>query len=141
MGRPCTSRTEIRRFDSNFTSRNLFAGQDIDRRNKEALTQFVLGEQGVLQAEKIATDSKVQAQKTRDLKVLEKGFNGIPNIQVFINTEIAESEVAVESAIARLTIAIEQKTKADCERKQNRCPTRISRLSFCSGREQHDRPH
>ncbi|MEM5372162.1 AAA family ATPase [Paraburkholderia azotifigens] len=98
-------------FDSGFISRNLFTGQDIDRRNKEALTQFVLGEQGVMQAEQIAADSKLQAQKKSELKVLEKGFNGIPNIQAFINTQISESEVVIESAIAQLNVVIDQKQK------------------------------
>jgi energy-coupling factor transporter ATP-binding protein EcfA2 len=79
-------------FDSGFISRNLFTGEDIERRNKEALTQFVLGEQGVLQAEKIAADSKLQSQKSRDLKVLERGFNGIPNIQAFINTQVRSGD-------------------------------------------------
>ncbi|WP_080411900.1 AAA family ATPase [Burkholderia ubonensis] len=98
-------------FDSGFISRNLFTGQDIDRRNKEALTQFVLGEQGVIQAEQIAADSKAQSQNKSELKVIEKGFNGIPNIQAFINTQVVESEVAIETAIAQLNVSIDQKQK------------------------------
>lgn len=98
-------------FDSGFISRNLFTGQDIDRRNKEALTQFVLGEQGVIQAEQIAVDSKAQTQNKSELKVIEKGFNGIPNIQAFINTQVSDSEVAIETAIAQLNVSIDQKQK------------------------------
>ncbi|HEM7889480.1 TPA: AAA family ATPase [Burkholderia cepacia] len=98
-------------FDSGFISRNLFTGQDIERRNKEALTQFVLGEQGVIHAEQIAAESKAQAQKKSELKILEKGFNGIPNIQAFINTKVSESEVAVEAAIAQLNVSIDRKQK------------------------------
>ncbi|MGO4763792.1 AAA family ATPase [Cupriavidus sp. 2KB_3] len=98
-------------FDSGFISRNLFTGQDIDRRNKEALTQFVLGEQGVIQAEQIATDSKAQTQNKSELKAIEKGFSGIPNIQSFINTHVAESTVAIETAIAQLNVSIDQKQK------------------------------
>lgn len=98
-------------FDSGFIARNLFTGQDIERRNKEALTQFVLGEQGVRQAEKIAADSKEQAQKARDLKALEKGFTGIPNIQAFINMQVTESEVEIEKSMAQLTVVMDQKQK------------------------------
>jgi wobble nucleotide-excising tRNase len=98
-------------FDSGFISRNLFTGQDIDRRNKEALTQFVLGEQGVIQAAEIANDNKTQAQKKNELKIIEKGFNGISNIQAFINTQISESEVSIETAIVQLNVSIDQKQK------------------------------
>lgn len=89
-------------FDSNFISRNLFTGVEVDRKNKEALTDFVLGEQGVKQAEQIAEMKKTHGQKKSDLKAIEKTFTGIQNIPAFIATVVDEPEDQISAQYAVL---------------------------------------
>lgn len=96
-------------FDSGFITRNLFTGADIDRKNKEALTQFVLGEQGVKNAETIAQQRKELGQKTKELKLLERVFVGVPSIGAFINMTIDEPETAIDDSISKINVDLAQK--------------------------------
>ena len=90
-------------FDSGFIARNLFTGTEIDRKNKEALTDFVLGEDGVKRAEAIAQKRKESGQKSRELKVTESAFTGIADIPAFVNLVVEESESDISEALSKLS--------------------------------------
>ncbi len=54
-------------FGSSFIHRNLFTGLSIERKNKENLTQFILGEEGVGLAEKIGGLKKELRERRKNL--------------------------------------------------------------------------
>jgi len=54
-------------FGTDFIHKNIFTGSTIERENKENFTQFILGEQGVLIAEEIASMKKDLGDKKRGL--------------------------------------------------------------------------
>lgn len=55
-------------FGSDFMDRNVFTGLSIERRNKENLTNFILGDQGVKLAEQIKETKKTIGEKKKELK-------------------------------------------------------------------------
>jgi len=55
-------------FGTEFIHRNLFTGLSIERENKENLTDFILGEEGVKLAENIENDKRNLGEKTRNKK-------------------------------------------------------------------------
>ncbi|MCK5211724.1 AAA family ATPase [Candidatus Parcubacteria bacterium] len=55
-------------FGSDFIHNNVFTGLTIERKNKENLTNFILGDQGVQLAEKIRIKKKALGEKKRVLK-------------------------------------------------------------------------
>jgi len=57
-------------FGSDFIHKNLFTGLSIERQNKENFTRFVLGQQGVQLASKIAEDKRILRQKRGNLSSL-----------------------------------------------------------------------
>ncbi|MDF2529219.1 MAG: hypothetical protein K0Q57_99 [Gammaproteobacteria bacterium] len=61
-------------FGTAFIHKNLFTGLTIERANKENFTQFILGENGVEIAEKIASDKKELGDKKRTLKTKLPSF-------------------------------------------------------------------
>ena len=61
-------------FGTDFIHKYLFTGLAIERENRENLTQFILGEQGVKLAEEIATKKKELGDKRRDLKTKVPNF-------------------------------------------------------------------
>lgn len=54
-------------FGSDFIHKNLFTGLSIERQNKENLTRFILGQEGVLLATQIAEDKRLLRQKRSSL--------------------------------------------------------------------------
>lgn len=61
-------------FGTDFIHKNLFTGLLIERENRENLTQFILGEQGVKIAEEIAQKKKELGDKRRELKTKIPNF-------------------------------------------------------------------
>lgn len=61
-------------FGTDFIHKNLFTGLAIERENRENLTRFILGEQGVKLAEEIATKKKELGDKRRDSKTKVPNF-------------------------------------------------------------------
>ena len=57
-------------FGSDFIHDNLFSGLTIERRNKERLTQFILGEEGVKLATEIAEEKKKLGELKRSISQL-----------------------------------------------------------------------
>lgn len=55
-------------FDTSFIYDNVFTGMSIERRNKEKLTDFILGEESVQLAKEIESGRKLSAEKKRELK-------------------------------------------------------------------------
>lgn len=80
-------------FGTEFIHKNLFTGLSIERANKENLTQFILGEEGVFIAQKITEEKKDLGNKKRALPgelpqyVKEKNEAEIEN---FLKFEIKE---------------------------------------------------
>jgi len=97
-------------FDSGFISRNLFTGPEVGRQNKEALTQFVLGEQGVAKAKEIADLNKTIVLRKNELKAVEQGFKDVGDIKKFVDSVVAETEAEIEALveIQRVEIATRQ---------------------------------
>ena len=75
----------IRVFDSAFVSRNLFTGSRAERSNKEALSRFVLGEQGVKQANEIADMRKRLGGARASLKKLHAQLQAVGNVEEFVD--------------------------------------------------------
>ena len=96
-------------FDSNFIARNLFTGLDVERKNKEALTDFVLGEQGVKRADTIALKRKQLSQKQSDLRSIERAFGGIKDIPSFVQKVVVETESALLSHLDQIQRALTEK--------------------------------
>ncbi len=61
------SNDNLQIFSSDFIHKNLFTGLSIERQNKENLTTFVLGQQGVQLATQIADDKRLLRQKKSTL--------------------------------------------------------------------------
>lgn len=61
------SNDNLQIFSSDFIHKNLFTGLSIERQNKENLTTFVLGQQGVQLATQIADDKRLLRQKKSNL--------------------------------------------------------------------------
>lgn len=57
-------------FGSEFIHRNLFTGLSVERTNKENLTQFILGQEGVELANQIAEDKRLLRQKKSSFQEL-----------------------------------------------------------------------
>lgn len=57
-------------FGSEFIHKNLFTGLSVERANKENLTQFILGQEGVELANQIVEDKKLLRQKKSSLQEL-----------------------------------------------------------------------
>jgi len=88
-------------FDTEFTHRNVFTGLSIERQNQENITNFVLGEEGVAQAVEISDLKKKIAKMKRELNDLESSaFEGIKDLQAFLDLQITESQDDLESRLA-----------------------------------------
>ncbi len=57
------SNDDLHIFGSDFIHKNLFTGLSIERQNKENFTRFILGQQGVQMATRIAEDKRLLRQK------------------------------------------------------------------------------
>ncbi|MCK4524816.1 MAG: AAA family ATPase [Candidatus Andersenbacteria bacterium] len=83
-------------FGTDFIYKNLFTGLSIERSNKENFTQFVLGEKGVLLAQKIAEDKKSLGDKKRGLPIKLPDFLKTKNeieIDNFLNLSINNLDI------------------------------------------------
>jgi wobble nucleotide-excising tRNase len=93
---------QIMTFDSAFVSRNLFTGDKVDRGNKEALSRFILGEQGVQQANDIADMRKQQAANKSALRKLIDQLKDIHDVDAFVALDVSETEDQLLSRLQKL---------------------------------------
>lgn len=64
------SNENLQIFGSDFIHKNLFTGLNVERQNKENLTRFILGQEGVQLATQIAEDKRLLRQKRSSLNNL-----------------------------------------------------------------------
>lgn len=99
-------------FDTNFIYRNVFTGLTIERNNYENVTQFVLGEESVKKAEKIAeTKSKLRKQRKILRELKSDSFEGIQNIKEFIELDVNNDLESLKDKIEQITSKISGQRK------------------------------
>lgn len=90
-------------FDDGFQSRNVFTGRVFERENREQLTTFVLGFEGVALAEEIAAKRDEQARAKRAVASLARDtFRGIADLQAFLALVPDSTAVAVAADLQAL---------------------------------------
>lgn len=107
---PDTLHLEV--FDTEFIHRNLFTGLTIQRENHENITRFVFGDIGVRTAEIISShNSELRAIKKQLLDWRRRLFNGIEDMESFLNMEVQDAPQVLEQRIS------EQRTVLESERR------------------------
>lgn len=87
-------------FDDGFHSRNVFTGRAFERQNKEELTSFVLGRQGVMLAEAIAAkQGELAKARKRSASLRDDSFRGIEDLESFIALTPGASEEGLRRRI------------------------------------------
>ncbi len=84
---------ELEIFGTDFIHKNIFTGLNISRENKEHFTDFVLGEKGVVLANKIEEEKKnLKGLKTELKNIFPTEINNLPKEQFekFINFDISK---------------------------------------------------
>lgn len=90
-------------FDTDFIHRNVFTGLAIERRNQQSVTEFILGEQNVESANRIAElNSSLRTIKKEITRISQEYFTGIPNIQDFVALNVEDDIETIESSITEL---------------------------------------
>ncbi|MES2074928.1 MAG: AAA family ATPase [Pseudomonadota bacterium] len=93
-------------FDSGFISRNVISGENIERSNKENLSKFVLGEEGVQKSNEIASLKqelrKIKSEQKKNLEQLSS-LAGPDDVRVFVNLK---SEKSKEDALIAYNQAV-----------------------------------
>lgn len=90
---PLLSGIDIFVFDTDFIHRNVFTGLTIDRQNQKNITQFVLGEDSVDKANKIANNKSELRAINKQISSLEnKEFSTIKKLDDFIELKINLTE-------------------------------------------------
>lgn len=118
--------TYLEIFGTDFIHNNVFTGLTIERKNRENLTGFILGDQGVQLAEEIKDKKKALGDKKRELKdkipQFIKHFNE-NEIKIFL--EFNHSELDREKIERSL---IEKKSFLQKEQDRLKEPTKITNL-------------
>lgn len=96
-------------FDSSFVSRNLFAGARAERPNKEALSQFVLGEQGVKQANEIADLRKRSTASKTETRQLARQLADVGDVDTFVAMEVPQTAAELQAELRPLAVDLQQK--------------------------------
>jgi len=92
-------------FDTNFIHENVFTGLTIERKNKESLTDFILGAESVKIAEQIASLKKKIADGKKELKNIIPEYvkdKSDEEIISFINLKVEESSDEIKSNLFNL---------------------------------------
>ena len=96
-------------FDTNFIHRNVFTGLSIERRNQENVTEFILGEQSVVAANRIADlNSAIRSIRLDINRLTQTYFTNIQNLNNFINMQVNLDEATIDSEINRIPSEIEK---------------------------------
>lgn len=102
--------TRLLVFDTDFIHRNVFTGQVIERRNRENLTNFILGDAGRVKAERIGQLTSHLRALSRDIQQQQAdNFVGIENINTFIALVVDKTPVEIQGIIDSLTNQNEDK--------------------------------
>ena len=101
-------------FDTDFIHRNVFTGLTIERRNKENITQFVLGEAGVNTAKNIEEfNSKLRTINKGIRQLIKSVFSGIGDIVAFVKMEVNETSVELQGKITNKTGELKNKKELE----------------------------
>ena len=96
-------------FDTEFIHRNVFTGINIERRNDENITQFVLGEESVKTAQEISELNSELREKNKDIRTIELNeFSGIININTFIELSVEENSQIIIGRINHINNSLTQ---------------------------------
>lgn len=106
---PNTLKGKLLIFDNEFTHKNLITGSSVTRDNKESLSDFILGEEGVKLSEAIRElkkdlqDLKAKTIEPPSLKtILDRGQQ-----QAFLNMKVDESETDLNDQRNQKTMALD----------------------------------
>ncbi|RZL36409.1 MAG: hypothetical protein EOP35_11015 [Rubrivivax sp.] len=102
----------VRVFDTGFVSRNLFAGARAERSNKEALSRFVLGEQGVRQANEIAAFRKQLAETKKGLRQIHEQLKDVGDVDAFVGMKIEQTEAELNEELRPISADLLQKRRS-----------------------------
>lgn len=102
----------IQVFDTGFVSRNLYTGPRAERSNKEALSQFVLGEQGVKQANTIAAMRKRLAETKAEQRRLAEQMKDVGDVDGFVGMQVNQTEEALNAELRPVTVDLAQKLQS-----------------------------
>jgi hypothetical protein len=101
-------------FDTDFIHRNVFTGLTIERKNKENITQFVLGEAGVRTAKDIQDqNSNLRSIKKSVRQLIENTFKGIDDIPKFVLMNVEETEDQLLEEIGKKANVLQTKTELE----------------------------
>lgn len=115
-------------FDNEFTHKNLVTGSVVTRDNKESLSDFILGEEGVKLSEEIRGMKKTLQDAKGGLVKPDylKTVYGEQAVQDFLGMKISESEEDLQKSRAQKSKALEN--LADTEKIKNLSEMRIPEL-------------
>jgi len=101
-------------FDTDFIHRNIFTGLSIERGNQENITRFILGEENVEIARKIAELNSNLRSINKNIRLIEANeFSEISNISDFINLQVIEPQNSIIKEITRLNDVISSKKELE----------------------------
>ncbi len=113
---------ELEIFGTDFIHKNIFTGLNISRDNKENFTDFILGEKGVLLANKIEEEKKnLRELKTKLKKILPSEINNLSKEQFkkFIDFDISKfNKEEIENKLIDLKKELKEEQKRLKEPKQ-----------------------
>lgn len=99
-------------FDAAFIYRNIFTGLEMERKNKENLTQFILGESNVKTAEKIKKLKEQRQKKKRNIElpayIKNSETQEIEDFLQFSIEELSSEHIEVELIKARKKLRTEK---------------------------------
>ena len=105
-------------FGSDFIHKNLFTGLSIERQNKENLTRFILGQEGVQLANQIAEDKRLLRQKRSSLSsYLPSYLRNKPEGEHQLFLSIDPNSINVEQSKQEMT-DLEQRLRQEQQRLQ-----------------------
>ena len=94
-------------FDDGFYHDNVFSSRKFNRDTKEKLSAFILGQQGVALAKKIAEKNKDKGDAVRRKNMLKKDvFQNIKNMEQFLSMQVVESRQDINTKIDNIRIKI-----------------------------------
>lgn len=118
-------------YDDGFYHQNVFLGRTLTRDTREGFNDFILGAQGVGQAEVISAKNKELGDAKRQAKQLEEGvFAGIDNLDDFIALDLVEDieeerKQLSEARQAYAELKRQEKESTSIKARKNLAPLRL----------------
>jgi wobble nucleotide-excising tRNase len=117
------SQDNLHIFGSDFIHKHLFTGLSVQRQNKENLTQFILGQEGVELASTIAEDKRLLRQKKSTInKLVPLHVQNKPEEEINAFIEIDHNKIDLEGSQQELA---NKQTKLKQEQERLKKPSEI----------------